>query len=151
MYDYANGLIGVFRFIDIARFSMIGMFPIFAASCSQPDQESAGDGRQNDAFYAAKARSSEFVTPDTGSYGKFRVEKNCLIFVSEQGLRFLPVFPADTRFASTLGKGVIATVKGREIHPDRTYSVKGGTSQYGLAPPPPETCPSNHFLVGRLL
>jgi hypothetical protein len=141
----------MFGFSIMARSGAAGMLLAFAVACSQPEQGSEAGGPQAQPFYAAKARSSEFLTPDTGSYGKFRVEKNCLIFVSEQGLRFLPVFPADTSFASTPGKGAIATVKGREIHSDRTYSVKGGTSQYGLASPPPETCPSTHFLVGRLL
>ncbi len=139
------------RLIEIAGYCGAGALLGLAGACSAPDQGAKAGGGQGQAFYAARARSAEFPTPDTGSDGRFRIEKNCLIFVTDEGLRFLPVFPADTRFASAPGEGAIAILKAREIHLDRSYSVKGGTSEYGLASPPPESCPATQFLIGGLL
>ena len=76
---------------------------ISLAACSQRDEASTDAGRRqgNEAgYYAAKARSDEFPTPDTGDIGRFRIEQGCLIFVSDRGERYLPVFPIDTRFGA---------------------------------------------------
>lgn len=137
------------------------LFPFAAillplAACSQPDEGATATAQRGEragdlGYYAAKARSDEFPTPDTGSGGRFRVEAGCLIFVSDQGARYLPVFPIDTRFEPASRDGPVAVVKGSEIHLQRPYTVKGGGSEYRLVPPPPPECPVDQFLVGGLL
>jgi hypothetical protein len=136
-------------------FPFVAVF-IPLAACSQPDEGATTDAQRTApgdhlGYYAAKARSAEFPTPDTGSDGRFQVEQGCLIFVSDQGARYLPIFPIDTRFEPAAGGGPVAVVKGSEIHLQRSYTVKGGGSEYRLASPPPPECPVDQFLVGGLL
>lgn len=101
-------------------------------------------------FYAAAASSSYFPTPDTGSDGRFDVENGCLIFVSSQGIRYLPVFPLGTKLQAVSKKSWVAAVHGRQIFVGRQYNVKGGESQYSLDPRPPAACPNKQFLVGAV-
>lgn len=102
-------------------------------------------------YYRAIAGSLEFPTPDTGSDGRFQVENGCLIFISSDGERFLPVFPMNTVFSQPSRNIPIAVVKGREVHVGRSYTVKGGAGQYRLDTSPLPTCPEKQFLVGGIL
>lgn len=121
-------------------------------ACSPSEPGSTANATQAEStYYAAKAGSAEFPTPDTGSDGRFGIESGCLVFVSAEGRVYLPVFPADTRFARVPGAGPIAILKGSEIHIGRVYTVKGGKSEYRVNPDPPDTCPTDQFLVGGLL
>jgi hypothetical protein len=137
----------------VTRFAFLVPTLALLAAC-QPE-ESTADARPetgNDTgYYAAKVRSDEFPTPDTGDVGRFRIEQDCLVFVSERGERYLPVFPIDTRFGPVAPDAPFAVLTGQEIHVERAYTVKGGAGEYGLDPPPPPECPDEHFLVGGLL
>jgi hypothetical protein len=138
------------------RFSLFAAVLVPLAACSQPDEGATADAQRGGpsehlGYYAAKARSDEYPTPDTGDVGVFRVERGCLIFVSERGERYLPVFPIDTRFEAIVPGDPFAILTGQEIHVERPYTVKGGAGEYGLDPPSPPECPDEHFLVGGLL
>ena len=97
--------------------------------------------------YVARFRDDKHETPDTSDVGTFHIRSGCVVFVSDSGTSYLPVFPRSTELLRS-GGGWRLQVGGKAVTEGRSYGVVGGAGQYGwVDPAPPPGCPSQQFLV----
>lgn len=138
----------------LKRLVMTALIAGGSSACSRSEPSVEGRSKPENAkeasgagFYTAVFGEPNFPTPDTGSEGQFRVEQGCLVFISVQGSRFIPVFPSETEFQSVVDGPWIAIVNGKKVTLNRSHDVKGGEGQYAITPAP-AGCPDRQFHVG---
>ncbi|HEX6375822.1 MAG TPA: hypothetical protein VFZ91_08870 [Allosphingosinicella sp.] len=101
--------------------------------------------------YVARFRDDNHETPDTSDVGAFFLRSGCLVFVSDGGTSYLPVFPRATQLVRSGDGGWQLLVGGKAVVEGRHYRVKGGEGQYSwLDPAVPPGCPARQFLVGEV-
>src|SRR5215217_2606039 len=109
------------------------------AACSSVDEDAPANGNDHPAvnsespaasFYAGRLANAAFPVPDSAEEGRFAVDGDCLIFISKSGARYLPLFPAETRFDTNPGAAPFARVAGAELYLGRDYRMEGGVGEY---------------------
>lgn len=109
-------------------------------------------------YFVAENAKVGHPVPDAVASGSFQVEDGCLVFRSaDDGERYLPVFPAGTRFFPQGAGPTLVQLNGRLLNEGRQYRLGGAPGALEeadvlkVAPEARANCPRRYFLIGEVL
>ncbi|HEY0013974.1 MAG TPA: hypothetical protein VGB79_14120 [Allosphingosinicella sp.] len=121
------------------------------AACSvEPGPEEAPQALATSFKNIAIIDRPDWPTPDSFATGRLIIDGPCLLFETDEGTRFNPIFPARTTLRRDTAGRLAVSIRGRTIAQGETVTVKGGSGEYGRVGSLDPSCADRNFIIGGL-